>query len=109
MSEQEALFDLPPEPAPAAKPARRSAAPAAVVKNTVRILLEESDDIPPGGLFLGHNGRTYMLRPGVEADIPLFLKEILDHSVITVPEIDPMTRQVRGWRNRLKYNYRVIN
>ena len=94
-----------PEPAKAFK---KKAAPEAISKNTIRIVLEESEDIPPGGLFLGHNGNGYRLRPGMEVDIPLHLKEILDHSVITVPQVDPTTKQVTGWRSRQKYAYRVV-
>ena len=98
------LIDAP-EPA---KPAKKKAVPEAIAKNTIRIILEESDDIPPTGLFLGHNGNTYMIRPGLEVDIPLFLKEVLDHAVITVPQIDPVTKGIVGWRSRQKYAYRVV-
>ena len=90
------------------KPPKRKSTPEAIARSTIRILLEESDDIPPSGLFLGHNGRTYMLKPGVEVDIPVFLKEILDHAVITVPQMDHTTKQIIGWRSRQKYAYRVI-
>ena len=98
------LIDAP-EPA---KSTKKKAVPEAIAKNTIRILLEESDDIPPSGLFLGHNGNTYMIRPGMEVDIPLFLKEVLDHAVITVPQIDPVTKGIVGWRSRQKYAYRVV-
>lgn len=91
-----------------AKAPKKKAVPEAIAKSTTRILLEESDDIPPSGLFLQHNGRPYMLRPGMEVDIPTFLKEILDHAVITVPQVDPTTKQVVGWRSRQKYAYRVV-
>lgn len=94
-------------PAPA-KASKKKPVPNEIAKNTVRIVLEESDDIPPNGLYLGHNGNGYRLMPGREADIPHFLKEILDHAVITVPQIDPTTKQVTGWRSRQKYAYRVI-
>ena len=90
------------------KSTKKKAVPEAVAKNTIRIILEESDDIPPSGLFLGHNGNTYMIRPGMEVDIPLFLKEVLDHAVITVPQIDPVTKGIVGWRSRQKYAYRVV-
>ena len=95
-------------PATEPKAPKKKASPEAVAKTTIRILLEESDDIPPSGLFLQHNGRPYMLKPGMEADIPIFLKEILDHAIITVPQVDPTTKQVVGWRSRQKYAYRVI-
>jgi hypothetical protein len=97
------LLDIEPAKAP-----KKKAAPEAIAKNTIKILLEESDEIPPNGLFLQHNGRPYLLRTGMEVDIPLFLKEILDHAVITVPQVDPTTKQVTGWRSRQKYAYRVI-
>lgn len=99
-----------PAPAPVAKAkTKRSAAVEAVAPTTVRIILDESDDIPPTGLFLGLNGRGYMLRPGLEVDIPLGLKEILDHAVISTPDVDPATKQIRGYRNRLKYTYRQVS
>lgn len=83
-----------------AKPKSRAA--------TVKILLEENDDIPPTGLFLGLNGMSYLLRPGVAVDVPVGLKDILDHSIISVPEVDPQTRQTIGWRDRMKYPYRMV-
>ena len=95
------------KPPASAKP-KRAPAPEAVAPTTVRIILDESDDIPPTGLFLGLNGRGYMLRPGMEVDIPLGLKEILDHAVISIPDVDPSTRQIRGFRSRLKYSYRTV-
>jgi hypothetical protein len=74
---------------------------------TWRILLEENSDIPPTGLFLGHNGNTYMLRPGEWADVPYPLVEILDNAVTQVPVVDPQTKQVTGWRSRLRFPYRT--
>lgn len=108
------LMGVAEEPAKPAKAEKKpskpisEAAPEVIKKNTIRIHLEESDDIPPSGLFLQHNGRPYMLKTGVDADIPLFLKEILDNAVIEVPVINPDTRQIVGWRKRLKYNYRIV-
>lgn len=94
-------------PAKGAKPERKApAAPA--VKDKIRILLEDCDDIPPTGLFIGYNGRPYILQTGAEVDVPVGLKEILDNAVITSPVIDPRTRQIIDWRSRKKYNYRVI-
>lgn len=84
---------------------------AKVVKqsDTVKIVLEENDDIPPTGLFLGLNGRGYLIRPGEEVSVPLGVKEILDHAVMSSPQIDPATKQVIGYRDRMRYPYRLVN
>ena len=80
-----------------------------LVKDTMRIILEENDDIPPTGLFLGHNGKGYLITPGVPVDVPMHIIEILDHAVMSAPQIDPSTKQVIGYRERMKYPYRVVN
>lgn len=76
---------------------------------TKRIILEENDEIPPTGLFLGLNGRGYMIMPGVEVDVPEALIEILNHAVKSTPVVDPATKRVMGWRDRMRYPYRVIS
>jgi len=88
-------------PAPKPKPKR-----AAKPKDRVRIQLEESDDIPPTGLFLGLNGKGHLLRPGEPVDVPIGIVEILDNAVMSVPQVDPQTKQVIGYRDRLRYPYR---
>lgn len=75
---------------------------------TVRIVLEDSDEIPPTGQFFGVNGEGYVLVPGREADVPYAIKEILDNAKFDVPQIDPQTQQVIGWKTRLRYPYRII-
>lgn len=80
-----------------------------LVKDTMRIVLEENDDIPPTGLFLGHNGKGYLIRPGEPVDVPKHIVEILDHAVMSSPQIDPSTKQVIGYRERMKYPYRIVN
>jgi hypothetical protein len=74
----------------------------------VKIVLEENDDIPPTGLFLGYNGTGYLLRPGEEVSVPPGVIEILDNAVMSSPQIDPQTRQVVGWRQRMRYPYRRV-
>jgi len=97
------------------KPRRRKAAPAQVVPPSpshpggrmVEITLEENENIPPTGQFFGINGRTYILKPGVPAKVPLEIIHVLNDATMSVPEVDPYTNQVMGYRNRLRFPYRV--
>src|ERR1035437_7697278 len=82
--------------------------PPVGMPETVRIVLEENDNIPSNGLYLGHNGSGYLLRPGMEANVPVGLIDILDHAVESRPVIDPITRQPTGWRDRMRYPYRRV-
>ena len=77
-------------------------------ERTVRIVLEENDNIPPTGQFIALNGRTWMLRPGEEADVPLGVVNILNDAVQDVPQIDQASKQVIGYRKRLRFPYRVV-
>lgn len=92
------------------KPAAKK--PAAKKRTTkpkddrVEIQLEENDDIPPTGLFLGLNGRGYILRPGERARVPTGIVEILENAITSTPVTDPATKQVIGYRDRLKYPFR---
>jgi len=83
---------------------RRSRKP----KGYVRIQLEESDEIPPSGLFIGVNDHSYLLQPGVEADVPQGVVDVLENAVMSVPRIDPASKRVVGYKNRLKYPFRKL-
>ena len=75
---------------------------------TRRIILEENEAIPPTGLFLGINGRSYLLRPGEEVDVPMGIIEILNNATMSTPVVDPQSLQVLGYRERMRYPYRVV-
>lgn len=72
------------------------------------ILLEENDDIPPTGLFIGHNGNGYLLVAGEPICVPNFVIEILDHAVTSMPQLDPSTKRVIGHRDRMRFPYRKV-
>ena len=74
----------------------------------VKVVLQDSPEIPPTGLFIGHNGTGYILKAGVPAMVPEFLLEILDNAVMSVPVMDPDSLQVVDYRNRLRYPYQVM-
>lgn len=82
---------------------------AAKLPVTTRIILEENDNIPPTGLFVGDNGRGYIIRPGEEVDVPPGVLEILSNAIMSVPTIDPQSLQVIGYRNKMMYPFRTVN
>lgn len=85
-----------------------AAAVAKDAKKKVKILVEENDDIPPTGLPIGHNGTAYVIKPGEPVEVPQFILDILDNAVMSVPVTDPATKQVVGYRERLRYSYRRL-
>lgn len=72
------------------------------------IVLDDNDDIPPTGLFVGHNGIGFMVQTGVPAYVPVHVLGILDDAIMDAPIIDPKTRQVVGYRPRPRYTYREV-
>jgi hypothetical protein len=83
-------------------------APLGLLSNYIRIQLEDNDEIPPTGQFFGINGKGYMLKTGIPVDVPAALVDILDHAVQSQPIINPDNRRVMGYRDRLRFPYRVI-
>jgi len=95
--------------APAMTPKIQKTKTSVNMPETVKIVLEENDDIPPTGLFVGLNGKGYLIRPGEPVDLPPGVIEILEHAVMSTPQVDPATKQVVGYRERMKYPYRYVN
>ena len=86
----------------------RAKAKAVITEPRVRIILEDNDGIPPTGLFLGAQGVGYMLKANMPADVPASIIGILDTAVMSTPIVDPETMQVTGYRDRLRFPYRVV-
>lgn len=84
------------EPLPTPKPQPR-----------VKIMLEDNDAIGPGGQFIQVDGMPYMLQPNMEVEVPVSLLDVLDHAIQSVPVTDE-NRNITGYRDRLRFPYRVI-
>ena len=74
----------------------------------VRIILEDNEHIPPTGQFIGVNGVGYLLMPGVEASVPESVLEVLDNAIMSEARLDQFTKQVIGYRDRLRFPYRIV-
>jgi hypothetical protein len=73
----------------------------------VKIVLEDTDRIPPTGQYFGLNGKGFMLRAGEEARVPVGIVEILDNAIEAHPRLNGVG-QVIGTRNRHRFPYRVV-
>lgn len=94
--------------AKAAKAAQVVAPPVAVAPKRVTIVLEENETIPPTGQFISVQGRSYMLRPGDPASVPVEVLNVLNDAVQEVPMIDSMTNQIVGYRKKMRFPYRIV-
>jgi hypothetical protein len=76
-------------------------------KELMEIWLEDHPDIPPTGLYVGHNGDGYRIPKGQWVRIPKFLKGVLDDAIVSSPVINPETGQPETWIDKRKYNYQT--
>lgn len=74
----------------------------------VRVVFEESPEIPPTGLFIQINGDPFVVVAGEEVEVPDFLLEHMDNAVMGAPVFNAQTQQVMGYRNKTRFPYRVI-
>jgi hypothetical protein len=72
------------------------------------IVVEESPEIPLTGLSLSHNGDVVMLMPGEPVHLQNKYIEILDHAIVSMPQMDSAQRVV-GSRQRHRFPYRKVD
>lgn len=111
-NDDESAGNLPPvAPVAKAKPKAKAAASGELItaeqSKRRKIILEENDNIPPTGLFIGINGRSYVLRAGEECLVPLDVIAVLDDAVEDVPRVDGNSNVV-DYRRKMRFPYRVI-
>lgn len=87
--------------------AAAEAIPEAKPQPRIKVVLMDNDNIPPGGQFISVDGVPYLLQPGVEADVPANVLDVLDHAVMSVPVTDE-NKNVIGYSDRLRFPYRVV-
>ena len=94
--------------AKASKAAKGDAKPVEVIPaaERVKIILEENDNIPPTGLFIGVNGRSFLLRAGEEVEVPVEVVEVLNDAVEDVPRTDG-NHNVLDYRKKMRFPYRL--
>lgn len=105
--EQTSLMDLGSNIEPPKTPRAKAKTAAQGLPATRRIILEENDNIPPTGLFVGHNGKGYLIRPGEAVDLPVDVLKILDNAIMSKPITTP-EGSVVGYRDQSKYPYRLV-
>lgn len=74
----------------------------------VTIIVEDNKQIPPTGLFIGGNGTEYLIKPGVKVDVPPVIISILNDAVESTPIVDGENGQIIGYRDALRYPYRIV-
>lgn len=75
----------------------------------IKIILEEGDHIPPTGAPFSHNGDVIVIVPGEPVEIPEKFMNVINDCVMSSPIVDPSSKQVVGYRDRLRYPYRRLD
>lgn len=84
------------------------AAPIGMPESTW-VILDDNDEIPPTGLFVGHNGTGFLIQTGVPVRVPNHVLRVLDDAVMDAPIINPADKRVMGYRPRPRYTYRRVS
>lgn len=101
--------DLVPVVQSESKPIRKRKAIQKEVKpEMVKLQLEEVDNMAPTGQFFGINGKAFNLRPGEPAIVPIGILNILNDAIMSVPILNADST-VSGYRDRLRFPYRIIS
>ena len=76
------------------------------MERLVCITLHDSKEVPPGGQFVGVNGKQFRIRPGVQVIVPRYVCAALDNATHGVPELDDKMRVI-GIRQAPRLTYTV--
>lgn len=76
------------------------------MERMVCITLHDSKEVPPGGQFVGVNGKQFRIRPGVQVVVPRYVCAALDNATHGVPELDDKMRVI-GIRQAPRLTYTV--
>lgn len=98
------------QPPQAARPrARTQGVPKMSEEERVVIELHDNPDMPPGGVYIGVNGKGYQLQPGAPVAVPLSVLGVLKTAVQQRPVYANNGSQgkIIGWANSPRWAYSV--
>ena len=87
--------------------AKGSSGAVDIAKKRIRIMLDDSDEIPPTGHPVSVNGKMYILRAGEELDVPEEVVHVLELAVMSVP-VYGADSKVTGYRDRPRLHFLII-
>lgn len=74
----------------------------------VKIILEDSENIPPTGQFVSADGKAFIIQAGKEVSVPESIISVLNDAVESYPILDA-EHSVVGYRNRSRFPFRYVN
>lgn len=93
---------------PEIRPDRYFTTPIGHVRD--RVIINESSEIPKEGMFISLNGFPFLVKPGIEVDLPRPVLRMLDTRIKTetIHQDDGNGRIVEHKRNIPRITYRII-